>query len=88
MTSASHFSEECLQINAEEVLQRKSFGTDYESTADMFGVKFLELFVSFGVVGTAALDFDSHQGLSLLEYVIAFFLFVIAPVEKFESVQE
>lgn len=54
----------------------------------MLGVEFLELFVAIGIVGTAALDLNSNQSLSLLEDVIAFFFFVIAPIEKFESVQK
>ena len=82
------FSKECLQIDAEEVLQRKPFGANDEGTGDMLRVKFLELFVSFGIVSTAALDFDGYQGLSLLENIIAFLLFVIAPVQEFESVQK
>ena len=82
------FPEEGLQIDAEEVLQWQSFGTDDKSAGDMLGVEFLELFVAIGIVGTAALDLNGHQSLSLLEDVIAFFFFVIAPIEKFESVQK
>ncbi len=45
MASVLAFPEEGLQIDAEEVLQWKSFGADDKSAGDMFGVKILELLV-------------------------------------------